>query len=450
MGTEKDSKEKKDNGIKSLLRSVRRSHEEGLDTENFVGLGDSVKDSVTSLSDRLYGDKSVHVEEDVEKLKQEELDRYESAEQEEKVKVGFEKDMLGLPVVTIKKVLELEHAVKDDEIGTIRTAIVDHKGDDVVVGIWPGIDVSKIIEGDTAIYDNKEEEGTNMIIRLLDCITPGKIPDVEFADVGGLDDQIKEVKVLLDIFNPRARERAQKLNRKLRNGCLLYGPPGTGKTMMAEAAANYAKVPFFFVNTPELFDSHLGGSVNRLKGWAIAAQKYAKKTGGAILYFDEITRLGAKRNYDVGGADSEVSAVTEELQALMNGDHQLNPEEGIVLYMASTNLEKKLDPAVLRRFKAHIRIPPPHIKGKEEILEVKLRNVKCEKLETSKIISQLTDIKPGATGADIDMIVEKAKEYAEMNDRDYLYSKDFDNSLEYFSQRVDVLLSKGMKEYGSS
>jgi len=435
---------KKDNGIKGLLKHSREEREKELsEKEEEKGLSSVVGSSVQSLNEKLHEQRSSVTpveEESYEEREKKEILAYEEAAHAGENKL--DKDMLGLPIVTIKTVLDLEHAVEDSEFGVIRTAIVDHKGDEVIVGIWPGIDYSTLIEGDKAIYDDKED-GTNMIIHPIDTVTPSNIPVVSFKEIGDLEEQIEDIKYLLKIFDPKARKEAQKLNRKMRNGCLLFGPPGTGKTMLAEAAANYANVPFFNINTPELFDSHLGGTVKNLKAHDTAARKYAKRHGGAILYFDEITRIAAQRNYGTGGADSEVSAVTEELQALMNGDHYLNPDEGIILYMASTNLQNVFDSAVLRRFKKHIKVPAPTREGREEILSKKIELVKYdEHVHIPMIINKLDDIKSSATGADIEIIVEDAKVYAEMDRRDYLNGVDFDKALDYFSQRVDVLLAR--------
>lgn len=431
---EKESKKRRKGG--SVSRELKKS---------IQGVADQLNSQIDEQVEAIVG------EEDADAIEAKERAMYEqeSAKLDEERKNKIEDFMLGLPIVTVKKVLGPEHSVLNDEYGQIRTAVVDHKGDELIVGIYPGIDFNKIIEGDKAIYDNRDD-GTKMLCRIIDCISPAKIPDTTFEDIGGLEEQVAEMKNLLEIFDPKARAKAAILKRKVRNGTLIYGPPGTGKTMLAEAAANYAKVPFFFINTPELFGMYLGQTVDRIKTTVTIAQKFAKKHGGAILYFDEITRLGASRNYESGGADREVSGATEELQALMNGDHYVDPKQGIVLFMASTNLEKKIDSAVLRRFKIHVQVPPPNRAGREEILAVKIRNIKHEKIEIPYLINKLDDIKPNSTGADIDIITEKAKVYAEMGGRDYLTVDDFERSLKDFSRRVDVLLMRESKKDGDS
>ena len=55
-----------------------------------------------------------------------------------------------------------------------------------------------------------------------------EIPDISYEDVGGLDDQILEVRetVELPLLKP---ELFKKVGIDPPKGVLLYGPPGTGK-----------------------------------------------------------------------------------------------------------------------------------------------------------------------------------------------------------------------------
>ena len=82
----------------------------------------------------------------------------------------------------------------------------------------------------------------------------------------------------------------------------------------------------------------------------------------------------------------------------------------------------------------------------KDILNVKLRNIPYQEIETPMIINKLDNIKTGATGADIEIIIEKAKIYAERDNRDYLTGIDLESSLRDFSLRVDVLLSREGKD----
>ena len=64
-----------------------------------------------------------------------------------------------------------------------------------------------------------------------------KAPTETYADIGGLDQQITEIKesVELPLTHP---EYYEEMGIKPPKGVILYGPPGTGKTLLAKAVAN--------------------------------------------------------------------------------------------------------------------------------------------------------------------------------------------------------------------
>ena len=65
-----------------------------------------------------------------------------------------------------------------------------------------------------------------------------KVPDSTFDMIGGLDQQVKEIKevVELPIKHP---ELFDSLGIAQPKGVILYGPPGTGKTLLARAVAHH-------------------------------------------------------------------------------------------------------------------------------------------------------------------------------------------------------------------
>lgn len=86
---------------------------------------------------------------------------------------------------------------------------------------------------------------TNTIVGLLgDEVDPTvsvmkveKAPTESYADIGGLDEQVREMKeaVELPLTNPELYEDIGIVAPK---GVILYGEPGTGKTLLAKAVAN--------------------------------------------------------------------------------------------------------------------------------------------------------------------------------------------------------------------
>lgn len=90
------------------------------------------------------------------------------------------------------------------------------------------------------------------------------IPDVRWADLGGMEDAKKEVFDLISIPLSLGGSSPSEylyslflmilLPVKLRSGLLLYGPPGTGKTLLAKAVANECGVNFISIKGPELLN----------------------------------------------------------------------------------------------------------------------------------------------------------------------------------------------------
>jgi hypothetical protein len=72
---------------------------------------------------------------------------------------------------------------------------------------------------------------------LVSVMKVDKAPLETYADIGGLETQIQEIKeaVELPMTHP---ELYEDIGIKPPKGVILYGPPGTGKTLLAKAVAN--------------------------------------------------------------------------------------------------------------------------------------------------------------------------------------------------------------------
>ena len=62
-----------------------------------------------------------------------------------------------------------------------------------------------------------------------------RIPEVKWADVGGLADAKDDI--LQTIMLPIEKPHLFQYGMSARTGLLFYGPPGTGKTLLAKAIA---------------------------------------------------------------------------------------------------------------------------------------------------------------------------------------------------------------------
>ena len=90
-----------------------------------------------------------------------------------------------------------------------------------------------------------------------------KAPSESYADIGGLEKQIQEMKeaVELPLTHP---ELYEDIGIKPPKGVILYGEPGTGKTLLAKAVANQTSATFLRVVGSELIQKWVAG---RSAGW---------------------------------------------------------------------------------------------------------------------------------------------------------------------------------------
>ena len=192
-----------------------------------------------------------------------------------------------------------------------------------------------------------------------------RVPEVTYEDVGGLEDEIKKVRemVELPLKHPEIFER---LGIEAPKGVLLHGPPGTGKTLLAKAVANETNSHFILINGPEIMSKYYGQSEENLR------KKFeeAEKNAPSIVFIDEIDAIASKREETRGEVERRVVA---QLLALMDGLQS----RGKVVVIAATNVPNILDPALRRpgRFDREIEIGVPSKEGRLNILKIHTRNM---------------------------------------------------------------------------
>merc|ERR1719299_265846 len=110
-----------------------------------------------------------------------------------------------------------------------------------------------------------------------------KAPLESYADIGGLDTQIQEIKeaVELPLTNP---EMYEDIGIRAPKGVILYGEPGTGKTLLAKAVANQTSATFLRVVGSELIKKYLGEGPKLVREMFRVADDHAP----SIVFIDEI------------------------------------------------------------------------------------------------------------------------------------------------------------------
>merc|ERR1719421_1327348 len=86
-----------------------------------------------------------------------------------------------------------------------------------------------------------------------------EIPNVTWADIGGLVDVKKELRELVQ-YPVEHPEKFEKFGMSPSKGVLFYGPPGCGKTLLAKAVANECQANFISIKGPELLTMWFGES----------------------------------------------------------------------------------------------------------------------------------------------------------------------------------------------
>ena len=191
------------------------------------------------------------------------------------------------------------------------------------------------------------------------------VPQVSYEDIGGLTDEIKKVREMIEL-PLRHPEIFEKLGIEAPKGVLLYGPPGTGKTLLAKAVANESNAHFISISGPEIMSKFYGESEARLR----EIFKEAREKAPSIVFIDEIDSIAPKREEVTGEVERRV---VSQMLSLMDGLEA----RGKVIVISATNRPNAIDPALRRpgRFDREIEIKVPDKKGRSDILKIHTRNM---------------------------------------------------------------------------
>ena len=270
-------------------------------------------------------------------------------------------------VVTLTKVLE-------DGI----RAIVSFRGDDErVCELSDTLRGAKLRSGDLLRLDSR----SNLLLeRLLqpevEHLLLEHVPNVTFADIGGLDNQIEKIRDAVELPFLHADLFAE-YQLPAPKGILLYGPPGCGKTLIAKAVANSLaqrvaaktgddKGRSYFINIkgPELLNKYVGETERQIRLVFQRAREKSEEGWPVIIFFDEMDSMFRTRGTGVS-SDME-STIVPQLLAEIDGADKLQN----VIIIGATNREDLIDPAILRpgRLDVKIRVDRPNRDAAQQIL----------------------------------------------------------------------------------
>jgi proteasome regulatory subunit len=240
-------------------------------------------------------------------------------------------------------------------------------------------------------------------------------PQETYADIGGLDVQINEIKEAVELPLKRP-ELFLRIGIDPPKGVLLHGPPGTGKTLLAKAVAHETNAHFMRVVGSELVQKYIG------EGARLVRELFdlAKKKAPTIIFIDEIDAVGASRTEANTSGDREVQRTLLQLLAGMDGFEN----RGDVKIIGATNRIDILDRALLRpgRFDRIIEIPLPDETGRLSILKVHCRALTIDENVDLGEVAKQTD---GKNGADLRAICMEAGMFAIRKDRPAITQEDF-------------------------
>ena len=240
-----------------------------------------------------------------------------------------------------------------------------------------------------------------------------------FKDVAGQEEAKENLQEIVDFLNNPAKYK--EIGAKMPKGALLVGPPGTGKTLLAKAVAGEAGVPFFSISGSEFIEMFVGRGAAKVRDLF----KQAREKAPCIVFIDEIDTIGKKRDGAGMNGNDEREQTLNQLLAEMDG---FDGSKGVVL-LAATNRPDSLDPALTRpgRFDRRIPVELPDLAGREAILKLHAKDIKCSNNIDFNVIARAS---AGASGAELANIINEGALLAVRDHRKTVVQKDLEEAIE--------------------
>ena len=321
-----------------------------------------------------------------------------------------------------------------------RAIVVSHADEERVVQLGELLLGTRLRAGDSLLLDAKSGYVLERLPKPeVEELILEEVPDVSYADIGGLDTQIEALRDAVELPFIHADLFAEHQLTPPK-GVLLYGPPGCGKTLIAKAVANsLAKrsqemtgkdVRAYFLNVkgPELLNKYVGETERQIRLIFQRAKEKSMEGVPVIVFFDEMESLFRTRGSGIS-SDIETTIVPQLLSEIDGVELLKN-----VIVIGASNREDLIDPAILRPGRLDVKIK---IERPDEVAAAAI----CAKYLTSQVPihpSQIEDAGGDIEAAIRSMIqitvaemysVTESNEFLEVTyangDKEVLYFKDF-------------------------
>merc|ERR1712072_573966 len=161
-------------------------------------------------------------------------------------------DLRGSPmgVGNLEEMIDDNHAIVSSSVGP-----------EYYVNVMSFVNPDLLEPGASVLLHNKVMSVVGVLSDdtdpMVSVMKVDKAPLKSYADIGGLETQIQEIKeaVELPLAHP---ELYEEVGIKPPKGVILHGVPGTGKTLLAKAVANQTSAAFLRVVGSELIQKYLG------------------------------------------------------------------------------------------------------------------------------------------------------------------------------------------------
>ena len=314
----------------------------------------------------------------------------EERDQEEREKL---EELRGTPlgVGSLEEIIDDNHAIVSSSVGP-----------EYYVNILSSVNQDLLEPGSSILLHNKTMSVVGILSDdtdpMVSVMKVEKAPLETYADIGGLEEQIQEIKeaVELPLAHP---ELYEDIGIKPPKGVILYGEPGTGKTLLAKAVANQTSATFLRVVGSELIQKYLGDGPKLVR----ELFRVADDMSPTIVFIDEIDAVGSKRYDSSSGGTREIQRTMLELLNQLDGFD----ERGDVKVIMATNRIESLDPALIRpgRIDRKIEFPLPDTKTKRHIFGIHTSKMTlADDVDLEKFIMAKDDL----SGADIKAVCTEA------------------------------------------